>query len=103
MKESILERSLTNASNVANVLTKEEILQNMKESILERATEQHRYSTRSASSDLVVIESFRTNVRRFCSSVIGRYFWYDILLEIRYKPCKNLFKNALKHYYVAQY
>ena len=75
----------------------------MKESILERAAEQHRYSNRSASSDLVVIESFRTNLRRSCSSVIGRYFWNDIPLEIRYKPSTNLIKNALKHYYVAQY
>ena len=32
-------------------------------------------------------------------SVIGRYFWNDIPLEIRYEPSKN----ALKHDYVAQY
>lgn len=46
------------------------------------------WSTCSAWSALVVNESFRSNLRRFCPSVIGRYFRNDIPLEIRHKPSK---------------
>ena len=41
-------------------------------------SELHNYNTRNALSNQVVIPSFRTNLRRFCPSVIGRFFWNSI-------------------------
>lgn len=70
---------------------------------LTQVSVQHRKSTCSTSSTVVVTESFRSNLRRFCPSVIGTYFWNDITLEIRHKPSKNVFKKACKYYYVVQY
>jgi len=46
-------------------------------------SELHNYSTCSASSNLVAIPSFRTNLRRFCPSFIGSFFWNNIAQSIR--------------------
>ena len=66
-------------------------------------SEQHNYSTRSASLQLLNPSSFRINIRKFCPTVIGCYYWNDIPLSIRNKPTRKLFKKALYHYYFAQY
>ena len=52
-------------------------------------SEQHTYHTRSALSDHLVIESFRTNVRKFSASISGKYFWNKFPSCIRQKPSKN--------------
>ena len=51
-------------------------------------SELHNYSNRSASSNQVAIPIFRTNLRRFCPSIIGSFFWNDIPQSIRDKPSK---------------
>ena len=56
-------------------------------------SELHNYNTRSASSNQIFIPPFRTNLRRFCPSIIGCFFWNDIPQLIRDKPSK---KNILK-------
>ena len=68
---------------------------------LTSCSEQHTYYTRSALSDQLVTEPFRTNLRRFCPSISGKYFWNNIPLSIRQKSSKQVFKNALKSYYAA--
>ena len=70
---------------------------------LTSCSEQHTYYTRSALSDQLVTEPFCTNLRRFCLSISGKYFWNNIPLSIRQKTSKQVFKNALKSYYAAQY
>ena len=47
--------------------------------------------------------SFRINIRKFCPTVIGCYYWNDIPLSIRNKPTRKHFKKALYQYYFAQY
>ena len=66
-------------------------------------SEQHNYATRSASTELLQIPSFRINIRKFCPSIIGRYFWNNIPPNIRTKPYKKLFKKALLKFYFSQY
>ena len=66
-------------------------------------SELHNYSIRSASSNQVAIPLFRTNLRRFCPSIIGSFFWNDILQSIRDKPSKKMFRKALLRWYLAQY
>ena len=56
-------------------------------------SELHNYSTRRASSNRVAIPSFRTNLRRFCPSIIGSFFWNNIPQSIRDKPSKKMFRN----------
>ena len=67
------------------------------------ASELHNYSTRSASSNQVAIPLFRTNLRRFCPSIIGGFFWNNILQSVRDKPSKKMFRKALLCWYLAQY
>ena len=44
------------------------------------------------------------NIRKFCPTVIGRYYWNDFpLSKIRNRSSKILFKKGLKKYYLAQY
>ena len=57
-------------------------------------SELHNYITRSASSNQVAIPFFRTNLRRFCPTTIGSFFWNDISQSIRDKPSK-------KHFYAG--
>ena len=66
-------------------------------------SEHHSYNTRSASSEKLKIPSYRINLRKFCPTVIGRYFWNDIPLSIRNIKPKISFKKALKTYYLKQY
>ena len=66
-------------------------------------SELYNYSTRSASSYRVAIPLFRANLRRFCPSIIGSFFWNDIPQSIRDKPSKKMFKKALLRWYLAQY
>ena len=63
---------------------------------LTSCSEQHTYYTRSALSDQLVIEPFCTNLRRFCPSISGKYFWNNIPLSISQKSLKQVFKSALK-------
>jgi len=58
-------------------------------------SELHNYSTRSASSNQVAIPSFRINLRRFCPSIIGSFFWNNIRIpqSIRDKPYKTMNKG----------
>ena len=59
-------------------------------------SELHNYNTCSASSNQVAIPSFRTNLRRFCPSVIGRFFWNSIPQLINHlKKCLG------KHFYTG--
>ena len=41
-------------------------------------SEQHTYHIRIALSDHLVIESFGTNLRKFCQSISSKYFWNNI-------------------------
>ena len=50
---------------------------------LTSCSEQRTYYMRSALSDQLEIEPFRTNLRRFCPSISGKYFWNNIPLSIR--------------------
>ena len=70
---------------------------------LASVSEQHNYDTRSASLQHLNPSSFRINLRKFCPTVIGCYYWNDISLSIREKTTKKLFKRALFNYYLAQY
>ena len=66
---------------------------------------EHNYDTRSASLQHLNPSSFRINIRNFCPTVIGCYYWYiiDIPLSIREKTTKKLFKRRPFTYYLAQY
>lgn len=70
---------------------------------LSLVSEQHNYTTRSASLQHLNPESFRINIRKFCPTILGCYYWNDIPLSIRNKPTKKLFKKALYQFYFAQY
>ena len=65
--------------------------------------EQHNYSTRSASNQKLHLPHSRINIRKFCPTVIGKYYWNDLPLFIRDNSSKVLFKKALFKYYFAQY
>ena len=60
-------------------------------------SELHNYSTRSASSNQVAIPLFRTNLRRFCLSIIGSFFWNDIPQPLE----TNHLKKCLKKHFHA--
>ena len=70
---------------------------------LSSVSEQHNYDTRSASLQHLNPSIFRINLRKFCPTVIGCYYWNDIPLSIREKTTKKLFERALFNYYLAQY
>jgi len=61
-------------------------------------SELHNYSTHSASSNQIAIPSFQTNLRRFCPSIIGSFFWNNIPQSIRDKPSKKCLE---KHFYAG--
>ena len=52
-------------------------------------SEQHTYLTRNALSDHLVIESFRTKLRKSSPSISGKYFWNKVPSCIRQKPSKK--------------
>jgi len=64
---------------------------------------QHNYSTRSASTQQLFVPHFRINIRKFCPTVIGKYYWNDLPPSVRSISSKPLFKKALYKYYFAQY
>ena len=70
---------------------------------LSMVTEQHSYLTRSATNEELSIEHYRTNLRKFCPTVIGKYFWNNIPLSIRSKSPKKVFKKYLQRFFLAQY
>ena len=55
--------------------------------------EQHNYATRSVSLQHLNPESFRTNIRKFCPTILGCCYWNDIPISIRNRPTKKLFKK----------
>ena len=57
-------------------------------------SELHNYNTRSASSKQLIIPLVWTNLRRFCASVIGRFFWNSIPQLIRNKPSKKIYSKS---------
>ena len=58
--------------------------------------EQHNYATRSASLQHLNPESFRINIRKFCPTILGCYYWNDIPLSIRNQPTRKLFTGDFK-------
>ena len=70
---------------------------------LTHVSQQHNYTTRTVSLQYLSPRPFRTNIRKFCPTIIGCYYWNDIPISIRQKPTKQLFKRALFQYYLAQY
>ena len=72
---------------------------------LSLVSEQHDYATRSASLQHLPVhpESFRVNIRKFCPTILGCYYWNDIPLTVRNEPTRKLFKKALYQFYFAQY
>ena len=66
-------------------------------------SEQHNYSTWTATSQQLFLPHSRTNIRKFCPTVIGKYFWNDLPFSIRNIPSKSNFKKAIFKYYFAQY
>ena len=66
-------------------------------------SEQHNYTTRSTFLQYLNPSSFRTNIRKFCPTIIGCYYWNDIPLFIRSLSNKHLFKRYLFQNYFAQY
>ena len=61
---------------------------------LSLVSEQQNYATRSASLQHLNPDSFRINIRKFCPTILGCYYWNDIPLSIRNKPTKKLFKKS---------
>lgn len=58
---------------------------------LSLVSEQHNYATRSVSLQHLNPESFRINIRKFCPTILGCYYWNDIPFSIRNKPTRKLF------------
>ena len=58
---------------------------------LSLVSEQHNYSTRSASTQQLLIPQFRINIRKFCPTVVGKYYWNDLSLSVRNISSKLLF------------
>ena len=55
-------------------------------------SEIHDYETRSAYFQHLNTCTFRINIRRFCPTVIGCYYWNDIPISMREKPNRKLSK-----------
>ena len=70
---------------------------------LSLVSEQHNYATPSASLQHLNPESFRINIRKFCPTILGCYYWNYIPLSICNQPTRKLFKKALHQFYFAQY
>ena len=66
-------------------------------------SEQHNYFTRGASAQQLLIPFSRINIRKFCPTVIGKYYWNALPVCIRDLTTKTAFKKALRKYYLAQY
>ena len=66
-------------------------------------SEQHNYFTRSASAQRLLIPFSRINIRKFCPTVIGKYYWNALAVCIRDLTTRTAFKKALRKYYLSQY
>jgi len=66
-------------------------------------SEQHNYFTRGASAQQLLIPFPRKNIRKFCLTVIGKYYWNTLPVCIQDLATKISFKKALRKYYLAQY
>ena len=55
-------------------------------------SEIHDYETRSTYLQHLNTCTFRINIRRFCPTVIGCYYWNDIPMLMREKPTRKLLK-----------
>ena len=53
---------------------------------------QHNYATRSASLQHLNPESFIINIRKFCPTILGCYYWSDISFSLRNKPTRKLYQ-----------
>ena len=62
----------------------------------------HNHSTQNASLQYLFLYAI-ANVRKFCLSIIGKYFWNDFLFIIETAHLKLYFKNAIFEDYFAQY
>ena len=58
-------------------------------------SEQHDYSTRTATSLQLFLPYSRTNIRKFCPTVIGKYFWNDLPFSIRNISSKSFPSNII--------
>ena len=56
-------------------------------------SEQHNYAIRNASLQHLNPDSFRINVIKFCPTILGCYYWNEILLSMRNQPTRKLFKQ----------
>ena len=65
-------------------------------------SEIHDYDTSTYLQHLITC-TFRINIRRFCSTVIGCYYWDDIPISMRRKPARKHFKSAVFTYDFSQY
>ena len=62
-------------------------------------SEQHDYFTRSASAQQFQIPHSRINIRKFCPTVIGKYYWNDLPLHIRTIEYNYCITVQLMYYY----
>ena len=51
-------------------------------------SEQHNYATRSSQLQHPSFDFYRINIRKFCPTIIGKYYW-NIPLSIRLKSSKH--------------
>ena len=58
-------------------------------------------TTRGASTQQQLIPFSRINIRKFCPTVIGKYYWNALPVCIRDLTTKTAFKKALRKYYLA--
>ena len=58
-----------------------------------RENKQHNYATRSASLQHLNPDSFRINIRKFCPTILGCYYWNDILYLCAISQLENYFKK----------
>ena len=65
-------------------------------------SEQHDYATRSAFLQHLNPGFSRINMRKFCPTVIGCYYWHDLPLSTRNLATIKRFKKALYQYYFAK-
>ena len=59
--------------------------------------------TRGASAELLLIPFSRINMKKFCPTVIGKYYWNALRVCIRDLTTKTSFRKALRKYDLAQY
>ena len=67
--------------------------------VINPLSEQHSCTTRNVSLQQLHIPFYRTNIRKFSPTIIGRYFWNDLPLSICSRHSKKLFKNSFFSHY----